>query len=93
MSFPKIPRQLLEEIIFPKELKRFRYEEVISLNFIGFHWNFCRISPISRISLVTAESGCLRKECANRTLFFKVDGLKIFPKFLIKYLCIVYQHL
>ena len=35
MSFPKIPRQLQEEIIFPRELKRFRYEEVTSLNFIG----------------------------------------------------------
>ena len=35
MSFPKIPRQLQEEIIFPRELKRFRYEEVPSLNVIG----------------------------------------------------------
>ena len=35
MSFPKIPRQLQERIIFPKESKRFRYEEVTSLNFIG----------------------------------------------------------
>ena len=32
MSFPKIPRQLQEEIIFPRELKRFRCEEVTSLN-------------------------------------------------------------
>ena len=43
------------------------------------------------MSLATAESGCLRKECANQTLFFKVDVLNIFRKFLIKYLCIVYQ--
>ena len=35
MSFPKIPRQRQEEIIFPGELKRFRYEEVTSLNVIG----------------------------------------------------------
>ena len=35
MSFPKIPRQLQEETIFPIELKRFRYEEVTSLNVIG----------------------------------------------------------
>ena len=35
MSFPKIPRQLQEEIIFPRELKRFRYEEVTSLNDTG----------------------------------------------------------
>ena len=35
MSFPKIPHQLQEEIIFPRELKRFRYEEVKSLNVIG----------------------------------------------------------
>ena len=34
MSFPKIPHQLQEEIIFPKELKWFRYEEVASLNVI-----------------------------------------------------------
>ena len=34
MSFPKIPRQRQEEIIFPRELKRFRYEEVTSLNVI-----------------------------------------------------------
>ena len=34
MSFPKIPHQLREEIIFPRELKRFRYEEVTSLNVI-----------------------------------------------------------
>ena len=33
MSFQKIPRQLQEEIIiFTWELKRFRYEEVTSLN-------------------------------------------------------------
>ena len=35
MSFPKIPRQPQEKIIFPRELKRFRYEEVTSLNVIG----------------------------------------------------------
>ena len=35
MSFPKIPRQFQEEIIFPRELKRFKYEEVTSLNVIG----------------------------------------------------------
>ena len=35
MSFPKIPCQRQEEIIFPGELKRFRYEEVTSLNVIG----------------------------------------------------------
>ena len=35
MPFPKIPRQLQEEIIFPRELKRFRYEEVTSLNDTG----------------------------------------------------------
>ena len=35
MSFPKIPRQLQEETIFPIELKRFRYEEVTSLNDTG----------------------------------------------------------
>ena len=35
MSFPKIPRQLQEEMIFPRELKKFRYEEVKSLNVIG----------------------------------------------------------
>ena len=35
MSFPKIPRQLQEEIIFPRELKRFKYEEVTSLNDTG----------------------------------------------------------
>ena len=35
MSFPKIPRQRQEEIIFPGELKRFRYEEITSLNVIG----------------------------------------------------------
>ena len=34
MSFPNIPRQLQEEIIFPRELKWFRYEEVTSLNVI-----------------------------------------------------------
>ena len=34
MSFPNIPLQLQEEIIFPKELKWFRYEEVASLNVI-----------------------------------------------------------
>ena len=34
MPFPKIPRQLQEEIVFPKELQRFRYEEVTILNFI-----------------------------------------------------------
>ena len=33
MSFPKIPRELQEEIIFYRELKRFRYEEVTHLNF------------------------------------------------------------
>ena len=32
MSFPNIPRQLQEEIIFPRELKWSRYEEVTSLN-------------------------------------------------------------
>ena len=35
MSFQKIPHQLQEEIISPRELKRFRYEEVTSLNVIG----------------------------------------------------------
>ena len=35
MSYPKIPRQLQEEIIFPGELRGFRYEEVTSLNFKG----------------------------------------------------------
>ena len=35
MSFPKILPQPQEEIIFPRELKRFRYEEVTSLNVIG----------------------------------------------------------
>ena len=35
MSFRKIPRQLQEEIFFPRELRRFRYEEVASLDFIG----------------------------------------------------------
>ena len=35
MSSPKIPPQLQEEIIFPGELKRFRYEEVTGLNLIG----------------------------------------------------------
>ena len=35
MSFPKIPRQLQEETIFARVLKRFRYEEVPSLNVIG----------------------------------------------------------
>ena len=35
MSSLKIPPRLQEEIIFPGELKRFRYEEVTSLNFIG----------------------------------------------------------
>ena len=34
MSFPNIPRQLQEEIIFPRELKWFRYEEVTSLNVV-----------------------------------------------------------
>ena len=34
MSFPKIPRQPQEDIIFPRKLKRLRYEEVTSLNFI-----------------------------------------------------------
>ena len=34
MSFPNIRRQLQEEIIFPRELKRFKYEEVTSLNII-----------------------------------------------------------
>ena len=34
MSFPKIPHQLQEEIISPRALKRFRYEEVTSLNVI-----------------------------------------------------------
>ena len=34
MSFPNIPLQPQEEIIFPKELKWFRYEEVASLNVI-----------------------------------------------------------
>ena len=32
MSFPNIPRQLQEEINYPRELKSFRYEEVTSLN-------------------------------------------------------------
>ena len=35
MPFPKIPRQLQEKIIFPRGLKRFRYEEVASLNVIN----------------------------------------------------------
>ena len=35
MPFPKISRQFQEKIIFPGELKRFRYEEVTSLSFIG----------------------------------------------------------
>ena len=35
MTFPKLPRQLQEETVFPGELKRFRYEEVPSLSFIG----------------------------------------------------------
>ena len=34
MSFPNIPRQLQEEIIFPRELKGFRYKKVTSLNII-----------------------------------------------------------
>ena len=38
MSFPKIPRELQEEIIFSRELKRFRYEEVTNLN---FKWKIC----------------------------------------------------
>ena len=32
MSFPEIPRQLQERIIFPTELKRFRQEKVASSN-------------------------------------------------------------
>ena len=35
MSFPKILHQLQEEIIFPRELKRFRYEEVTNLNVLS----------------------------------------------------------
>ena len=35
MPLTKIPRQLQEEIIFPRELKGFRYEEVTSWNDIG----------------------------------------------------------
>ena len=35
MPLTKIPRQLQEEIIFTRELKGFRYEEVASLNDIG----------------------------------------------------------
>ena len=34
MSFPNISRQLQEKIIFPRELKWFKYEEVASLNVI-----------------------------------------------------------
>ena len=40
MSLRKIPRQLQEEIIFPRELRRCIYEEATILNFIG-KWNIC----------------------------------------------------
>ena len=51
MSFRKILRQLQEEIFFPRELRRFRYEEVTSLDFIGkrkiFHFERSDIASFS----------------------------------------------
>ena len=76
MSFPKIPRQLQEEIIFPRELKRFRYEEVTSLNDIG-KWKMCDFEKSDIVMLFRKLATSSERSFWNlRTLVSNWDWLE-----------------